>query len=93
MRIDDLNGAPGTQNPGSTDASQKTGEAKQQRLTRQDTTVSEQPDKAEVSQLAQSLAASDPGRIDELRLKVQSGRYEVSAQEVASALIDAHTKE
>jgi anti-sigma28 factor (negative regulator of flagellin synthesis) len=46
-----------------------------------------------VSQLAQSLAAPDPGRIEQLRLEVQSGSYDVSAQAVAKALIDAHLSE
>ncbi len=88
MRIDDLNPTPLT--PGT----EKSGQAVQQRPAEKDAVAgSNQADQAEVSQLAQSLAAPDPGRIDQLRLQVQSGSYDVSAQAVANALIDAHLKE
>jgi flagellar biosynthesis anti-sigma factor FlgM len=50
-------------------------------------------DQVEVSPAAQALASPDPGRIEQLRLQVQSGSYDVSAQAVANALIDAHLKE
>jgi anti-sigma28 factor (negative regulator of flagellin synthesis) len=50
-------------------------------------------DQAEVSNLAQSLSAQDTGNIEQLRLQVQSGSYDISAQAVANALIEAHLKE
>ncbi len=50
-------------------------------------------DQAEVSQLAQSLAAPDPGRIEQLRLQIESGTYDLPSQAVANDLIDAHFKE
>ena len=50
-------------------------------------------DLAEVSQLGLSLTKPDRERIEQLRLDVQSGNYEVAAQVVAGAIIDAHLKE
>jgi flagellar biosynthesis anti-sigma factor FlgM len=89
MRIDDLNRAPqGT--PG-TQASDKSGTAGKAHSSPTDSVAgSEGSDQAEVSTLAQSLAAPDPGRIEELRLQVESGTFEVSAHSLANALIDAH---
>jgi anti-sigma28 factor (negative regulator of flagellin synthesis) len=88
MRIDDLNRTPVTQ------GTEKSGQTAQQRAPEKDAVGgSDQPDQAEVSHLAQSLAASDPGRIEQLSLQVQSGSYDVSAQALANALIDAHLKE
>lgn len=84
MRIDDLN----LNRTADTQSAEKLGPASQQRpADKQAVTGSDQ---AEVSQLAQSLAAADPGRIEQLRLQVQSGTYNVSAEAVASALVDAH---
>ena len=85
MRIDDLNRTPVTQ------GAEKPGQKVEQRPTEKDAVSGS--DQAEVSHLAQSLAVSDPGRIEQLRLQVQSGSYEVSAQTVANALIDAHLRE
>jgi anti-sigma28 factor (negative regulator of flagellin synthesis) len=48
------------------------------------------PDQASVSQLARSLAPPDTARIEQLRLQVQSGNYEVPAQAIAGAIIDEH---
>lgn len=84
MRINDLNlnraaDAQATQSIGQ-NASQRTADKQAANTT----------DQAEVSNLAQSLSASDPGRIEELRLQVQSGTYNVSAETVASSVIDAH---
>lgn len=91
MRIDDLNRTPATQGPGGAEATEKSGQPAQQRSSQQDAIAGS--DQAEVSQLAQSLAAPDPGRIEQLRLQVQSGSYEVAAEVVANALIDAHIKQ
>jgi anti-sigma28 factor (negative regulator of flagellin synthesis) len=49
-------------------------------------------DQAEVSPLAQSLAQQTTDRIEQLRIQVLSGSYEVSAESVAQSLIDAHLK-
>lgn len=87
MRIDDLNRTPVTE------SAEKTGPTTQQRSSNTEGVAgSERSDQAEVSQLAQSLAAADPGRIEQLRLQVESGSYDVSAQALANAVIDAHIK-
>jgi len=85
MRIDDLNRTPVTQ------GTEKSGQTSQQRP--QDNGAVVGSDQAEVSHLAQSLAAPDPGRIEQLQLQVQAGSYDVSAQVVANAVINAHIKE
>jgi len=94
MRIDDLNPNPLTQGaPGSTPktpGSERSGQTAQRPLDKDGVTGSDRPDQAEVSPLAQSLAAPDASRIEQLRMQVESGSYQVSAQSVASALIDAH---
>jgi anti-sigma28 factor (negative regulator of flagellin synthesis) len=84
MRIDDLNRTPVT--PGT----ENSGQTAQQRPEKEEVASSDQ---AEVSHLAQALATPDPGRIDQLRLEVQSGTYDISAQTVANALINAHLTE
>ena len=88
MRIDDLNRTPVTQarrSPG-----------KHLNSTPQDNDAvvgSEQSDQAQVSHLAQSLAAPDPGESSSFSCKCSLGSYDVSAQAVANAVIDAHLKE
>ena len=85
MRIDDLNRTPLTQ------GTEKSDQTAAPRAQAKETAGGS--DQAQVSSLAQSLSAPDPGRIEQLRLQVQSGNYEVSAQAVAGALIQAHLKE
>jgi anti-sigma28 factor (negative regulator of flagellin synthesis) len=85
MRIDDLNRTASTQ------STEKAGPTATARTSEKESSVGS--DQAEVSQTAQSLAAPDPGRIEQLRLQVQSGNYDVPAQTVANALIDSHIKE
>ena len=85
MRIDDLNRTPVANGP------EKSEQTAQQRPPEKDSVAVS--DQAEVSDLAQSLASPDPSRIEQLRLQVQSGSYDVSAQAVADALINAHLKE
>lgn len=86
MRIDDLNRLPVTSSPEASDpAAEKRGFPKE-------STVTAGSDQADVSQLAQALAAHGPERIEQLRLEVQSGKYDVSAETVAKALIEAHFK-
>ena len=84
MRIDDLNRTPVTQ------SAENSGQTAQQRREKEEVAGSDQ---VEVSHLAQALATPDPGRIEQLRLEVQSGTYEVSAQTVANAVINAHLTE
>ena len=85
MRIDDLNRTPITQ------VTEKPGQRAQQNTESKDAIAGS--DQAEVSHMAQSLSAPEPGRIEELRLQVESGTYEVSPQSVANALIEAHLTE
>jgi flagellar biosynthesis anti-sigma factor FlgM len=88
MRIDDLNRAPGTEN------AEKAGQtSSSQQRPAEKGSVAAGSDQVEVSQAAQALAPPDPGRIEQLRLQVQSGSYDVPAQAVANALIDAHLTE
>jgi len=87
MRIDDLNRTPLTQ------GTEKTDPAAQKRPSEKETAEVAGDDHAQVSELAQSLAASNPERIAQLRLEVQSGKYNVSAETLANAIIDAHLKE
>jgi flagellar biosynthesis anti-sigma factor FlgM len=87
MRIDDLNRAsvtPGTEQSGAIAPQRAPGN---EAVTQGSVSGSDQ---AQVSQLAQSLAPPDSGRVEELRLQVQSGSYNVAADAVANALIDAH---
>jgi anti-sigma28 factor (negative regulator of flagellin synthesis) len=86
MRIDDLNRTP---LPQSTEPSGPANSAGN--ISGANNAPIAGSDQAEVSNLAQSLAAPASERIDQLRLEVQSGAYNVSAQAVASALIDAHS--
>jgi anti-sigma28 factor (negative regulator of flagellin synthesis) len=87
MRIDDLNRAPLTPETGKTDP------GAEKRAIEKDPKATRGTDQAEVSQMAQALSAGDPQRLEQLRLTVQSGKYEVSADAVAKALIDHHTRE
>jgi len=50
-------------------------------------------DHAAISALAQSLATPNADRVEQLRLQVQSGQYDVSAETLAAAVIDAHLKD
>jgi anti-sigma28 factor (negative regulator of flagellin synthesis) len=87
MRIDDLNRTPLTQ------GTEKTDTAGQKPAVGKDGKPTVGTDQAEVSQLAQALSSRDPQRLEQLRLDVQSGKYNVSAEAVAKAIIDAHLKD
>jgi flagellar biosynthesis anti-sigma factor FlgM len=89
MRIDDLNRTPVA--PGA----EKTGPAAQQPAPEPapEKDTARGSDSAEVSRLAKALALPDAGRVEQLRLEVQSGAYNVSAEAVAKALINAHLKD
>jgi anti-sigma28 factor (negative regulator of flagellin synthesis) len=90
MRIDDLNRASittGTEQSGS--VSTERGAAPDS--PHKDAVAGS--DQANVSQLAQSLTGSGSGRVEQLRLEVQSGNYNVSAEAVASSIIEAHLQD
>jgi anti-sigma28 factor (negative regulator of flagellin synthesis) len=86
MRIDDLNRTPLTQ------GTEKTDQAAEKRALEKNS-VTDGTDQAEVSQLAQALSTSDPARLEQLRLQVQSGTYEVNSGATAKSIINAHLKE
>jgi len=87
MRIDDLNRTPLTQ------GADKTDQAAQKRALEQKTTTADGVDQAEVSELARGLSPKDPQRLEQLRLDVESGKYDVSAEAVAKAIIGEHLKD
>lgn len=86
MRIDDLNRTPITQ------GAEKTDQAAEKRALEKNT-VADGTDQAEVSQLAQALKTGDPAHLEQLRLQVQSGAYQVSSATLAKSIIGAHVKE
>jgi anti-sigma28 factor (negative regulator of flagellin synthesis) len=86
MRIDDLNRTPITAGP------EKTDQAAGERAL-ENNNVTDSPDQADVSPLAQALSTSDPARLEQLRIQVQSGTYPVSSEGLAKSIIDAHVKE
>jgi anti-sigma28 factor (negative regulator of flagellin synthesis) len=85
MRIDDLSRIPLTQ------SAEKADQAAEKRALDKGT-IASGADHAEISQLAKALAPRDPQRLEQLRLDVQTGKYEVAAEIVAKAIIDAHSK-
>jgi anti-sigma28 factor (negative regulator of flagellin synthesis) len=87
MRIDDLNRTPITQ------GAEKTDQAAEKRVLEKNSTVADGADQAEVSQLAQALKTGDPAHLEQLRLQVQSGAYQVSSTALARSIIEAHSKE
>ncbi len=87
MRIDDLNRATVTT------GTEQSSSAGTERVVGKDSPQKDGvagSDQAEVSQLAQSLTGSGSGRIEQLRLEVQSGSYHVPAEAVANSIIEAH---
>ena len=87
MRIDDLNRTPLTQ------SAEKPDPSGQKRSRARDSAAAPSTDQADVSQLAWALATGDPKRIEQLKLEVESGKYDVSAEAVAKAIIDLHLRE
>ena len=87
MLIDDLNRTP------LTPSADKADTAGQKRALEPDNAPARGTDQADVSQLAQALATRDPKRIEQLKLEVESGKYDVSAEAVARAIIDSHLRE
>ena len=86
MRIDDLNRTPLTQ------AAEQTGQAAEKRALEK-SGVGDGADQARVSELAQALSKGDPARLEQLRLQVESGKYEVSTEVLAKSIVEAHLKE
>jgi len=84
MRIDSVHRTPAATGPEKSESTAHSTLAKE---------VVAGSDHAGVSQLAQSLAMHASDRIEQLRLQVQSGSYDVSADTIAQALIDAHLKD
>ena len=87
MRIDDLNRTPLAQ------SAEKADPAGQKRAPGPDSGAARSTDQADVSQLARALATGDPKRIEQLKLEVESGKYDVSAEAVAKAIMDSHLRE
>jgi anti-sigma28 factor (negative regulator of flagellin synthesis) len=90
MRIDDLNRASvttGTEQSGSVGTERSAGKDSAPK----DAVAGS--DQADVSELAQSLSGSGAGRVEQLRLEVQSGSYHVSADALANSIIEAHLAE
>ena len=90
MRIDDLNRASvttGTEQSNSVGTERGVGKDSPQKA------AVVGSDQAEVSPLAQSLTGSGSGRVEQLRLEVESGSYNVSADAVASSIVEAHLKD
>jgi anti-sigma28 factor (negative regulator of flagellin synthesis) len=86
MRINDQYRIPATQ------AAEKTDQATESRPLEQNS-IANNADQTLVSDLAKALMATDPGRLEQLRLEVQSGKYDPSADAVAKSIISAHMKE
>jgi len=87
MRIDDLNRSPLAQ------GAEKTDQTAQNRASEKNGLPAASSDQANVSALAHALSARDPQRLEQLRLEVQSGKYNVPAQTVANSIIDAHLED
>ncbi len=87
MRIDDLNRTPLAQ------GAEKTDPVDPKRTSEHERSAGGSTDRADVSNLAQALASPDPKRIEQLRMAVESGQYDVSAEAVAKSIIDAHVRD
>jgi len=90
MRIDDLNNLNRTP---LTQGAEKTDQTAQKAASEKEGRLAVGSDQADVSVLARALSSRDPQRLEQLRLEVQSGKYNVSAEAVAKAIIEAHRKE
>ena len=84
MRIDDLIRPAPTQAP---ELTERAGEH-----AKNEPALLHSSDQVDISQLAHSLSNTDTGRLEKLRVEVQSGTYRVQPDAVAHALIDEHLK-
>jgi anti-sigma28 factor (negative regulator of flagellin synthesis) len=87
MRIDHLNRAPSAQGV------EKSDQTAQEPALERSANPALGLDQVELTRLAQALSTSDPRRLEQLRLEVQSGKYAQSAEAVAKVIIQAHLKE
>jgi flagellar biosynthesis anti-sigma factor FlgM len=84
MRIDDLN------RPGQTQAAERTERAGEQ--DKNERSARSSSDQVDISQLANALNSADTHRIEQLRLQVSAGTYQVQPDVVAKSIIDEHVK-
>jgi len=84
MRIDDLN-RPSQAPPA--ERTERTGER-----TGSDRAELNASDQVDISQLAHTLNSTDGTRIEQLRLQVKAGTYQVQPGLVANSIIDEHLK-
>ena len=87
MRIDDLNRMPLAQN-----AEKAEPTAGKRPLEGDSSSAGRAADQADVSKLAQALGTRDPKRLEQLKLEVESGNYNVPAEELAKTIIESHGK-
>lgn len=87
MRIDDLNRTPVTQ------GTQQAEQAPEKRASDKNGLPAASADQVDVSSLAHALSAGDPQKLEELRLQVQSGNYNVPSNTLANSIIDGHLKD
>jgi anti-sigma28 factor (negative regulator of flagellin synthesis) len=88
MRIDDLNRAAVTQ------GTQQAEQASEKRASEKSGSLqAASGDQADVSSLAYALLSRDAQRLEQLRLEVQSGNYNVPADQIASSIINSHLKD
>ena len=85
MRIDDLNRAA---QPQPAERADRAGEH-----AKNDPASHPSSDQVDISQLAHSLSHEGADRLDQLRLQVQKGPYQIEPGEVAKALIADHLKD
>lgn len=50
------------------------------------------PDQTTLSATAELAQGADPQRLEALRISVETGKFNVSPQELAQAIVDSHTK-
>ena len=84
MRIDDLN-RPSQAQPA--ERTERTGE----QAANEHAPVGSS-DQVDLSQLAQTLKLSDEHRLEQLRLQIKTGTYQVQPDAVANAIIEEHLK-
>jgi anti-sigma28 factor (negative regulator of flagellin synthesis) len=88
MRIDDLNrttvtqGAQQAEQTSEKRASEKSGGLR-----------AASGDQANVSSLAHALSSRDAQKLEQLRLEVRSGKYNVPAGEIANSIISSYLKD
>ena len=88
MRIDDLNRLPVTQ------GTQQAEQTSDKRASEKNGGLQAAGgDQADVSSLAHALSSRDAQRLEQLQLEVQSGKYNVPADQLANSIINSHLKD